>query len=78
MFMARHETAETEARLTTEPCGELGIWIYIDGKLMDLIHYSDLLYSSAHGHSIVNSETRKAIQAIYDDITLKAIAGEEE
>jgi len=53
-------TKEDEARLKTEPCGELGIWIYIDGKIADLIHFSDLM-------GVVNDETRQKIDAIYED-----------
>jgi hypothetical protein len=68
--MARQQTANTEARLTTEPCGQLGIWIYVDGKLMDLIHYSDLLHAC-------KPETRQAIKAIYADIQSEKL-GEEE
>lgn len=54
------KTDKPEARLTTEPCGELGIWIYIDGELMDLIHYADLKHA-------VDQKTKDGIQMIYDD-----------
>ena len=62
--MARHETAKPEARLTTKPCGQLGLWIYIDGKLMDIIHYSDLQH-------VVNNKTFDAITRIYDEYKLE-------
>lgn len=75
--MARHKTAKTEARLTTEPCGDLGIWIYVDGELMDLIHYSDLKHSLAFGEPILKQKTIDAIDKIYADIVLQRIAEEE-
>ena len=56
------KTDKNQARLTIEPCGELGLWIYIDGKLMDLIHYSDLKNALN-----LNQKTKDAIQEIYDD-----------
>jgi len=55
----------SEARLTFEPCGPLGVWIYFDGKLLDLFHISDL--QSMLG---IKQETRDAIDRIYDDIIL--------
>ena len=73
--MARHKTANTEARLTTEPCVKLGIWIIVDGKVTDIIHYSDLRDARRGGEPIVNQETIDAIDEIYADFR---IAREEE
>lgn len=67
--MARQETAKKEARLTTKPCGELGIWIYVDGELMDLIHYSDLRYAlTLTGSPVLTQNTIDAIDGIYADL----------
>ena len=59
--MADNNTDTNEARLTIEPCGQLGLWIYIDGELMDLIHYSDLKQCD------LKDETIEGIQMIYDE-----------
>jgi|TARA_R110000823_G_C15889995_1_gene495922 hypothetical protein len=53
----------SEPRIELKSCGRLGIWIYIDGKVIDLIHYSDL--QKING---INQETIDAIEQIYDDI----------
>jgi len=49
----------SEPRVQLKPCGRLSIWIYIDGKVMDIFHLSDLG---------INQETIDAIERIYDDI----------
>ena len=56
----------SEARLTFEPCGTLGVWIYFDGKLLDLFHISDLQNMLG-----IKQKTKDAIQQIYDDIILE-------
>jgi hypothetical protein len=53
----------SEPRIQLKPCGRLGIWIYIDGKVMDLFHYSDLQKMNG-----INQETIDAIEQIYNDI----------
>jgi hypothetical protein len=53
----------SESRMELKPCGRLGIWVYIDGELMDLFHYSDL--QKMFG---LKQETIDAIEQIYDDI----------
>ena len=58
----------SESRVELKPCGKLGVWIYIDGKVMDLFHLSDL--QKIFG---IKLETKDAIEQIYDDII-----GEEE
>jgi hypothetical protein len=61
---------DKKSRVKLEECGKLGIWIYIDDKLMDLIHLSDL--QKVVG---LKESTKDAIESIYDDIVLE---GEEE
>jgi hypothetical protein len=58
----------SEGRIELRPCGRLAFWVYIDGKLMDLVHYSEV-------QKIVGlkQKTIDAIEQIYDDIV-----GEEE
>lgn len=58
----------SEPRVRLEPCGRLGLWIYIDGKVMDLIYYSNL--QKING---IKQETIDAIEQIYEDFI-----GEEE
>jgi hypothetical protein len=58
----------SESRVELKPCGKLGVWIYIDGKVMDLFHLSDL--QKMFG---IKQETKNAIEQIYEDII-----GEEE
>lgn len=53
----------SESRVRLESCGTLGIYVYIDDKLMDLIHLSDLL--SMLG---LNQKSKDAIEQIYNDI----------
>jgi hypothetical protein len=53
----------SEPRIRLEPLGEVGVWVYIDGKLMDLFHYSDLQRMSG-----IEQETIDAIERIYDDL----------
>tara|TARA_R110000824_G_C14833434_1_gene638137 strand:- start:402 stop:587 length:186 start_codon:yes stop_codon:yes gene_type:complete len=53
----------SEPRIRLEPLGELGVWVYIDGKLMDLFHYSDLQRMFG-----IKQETKDAIEQIYDDL----------
>ncbi|GAH23305.1 unnamed protein product, partial [marine sediment metagenome] len=52
-----------ESRVRLEPCGRLGVWIYIDDEVMDLFHLSDL--QKMFG---IKQTTKDAIQQIYDDI----------
>jgi len=56
----------SESRIKLEQCGRLGIWIYFDGELIDLIHLSDL--QKGFG---VNQKTKDAIDQIYNDIILE-------
>jgi len=65
------QTDKNEARLTIKPCGELGLWIYVDGKLADLIHYSDLLKCG------LEEETKELIEEIYDAYKPQLAGGEE-
>jgi len=58
----------SESRLRLESCGKLGVWIYIDDKLMDLFHLSDLKKMIG-----IKQETIDAIEQIYSDLI-----GEEE
>ena len=58
----------SESRVELKPCGKLGVWIYIDGKVMDLFHLSD--FQKMFG---IKQETKDAIEQIYEDII-----GEEE
>jgi len=60
------DKTEPVARLTVEPCGELGLWIRIDGKHMDIIHYSDI-----ERMPNINQETKDAINKIYEDCRKK-------
>ncbi len=60
------DKTEPVARLTIEPCGELGLCIRIDGKIMDIIHYSDI-----ERMPNVNQETKDAIDTIYADCRAK-------
>ena len=53
----------SEPRIRLEPLGNLGVWVYIDDKLMDLFHYSDLQRMFG-----IKQETKDAIQQIYDDL----------
>jgi len=53
----------SESRVIFKPCGKLGVWVYIDGKVMDLFHLSDL--QKMWG---IKKETKDAIEQIYDDI----------
>jgi hypothetical protein len=53
----------SEPRIRLESFGELGVWVYIDGKLMDLFHYSDLQRMFG-----IKQETIDAIERIYDDL----------
>jgi len=53
----------SEPRVQLKPCGRLSIWIYIDGKVMDLFHLSDLQKMIG-----INQKTIDAIEQIYDDI----------
>jgi len=59
----------SEPRVQLKPCGTLGIWIYIDGEVMDIFHLSDLQKMIG-----IKQETIDAIEQIYDDI----ITGNEE
>jgi len=60
------DKTEPIARLTIEPCGELGLYIRIDGKLMDIIHYSDI-----ERMPNISRETKDAIDRIYQDCRAK-------
>ena len=53
----------SESRVELKPCGKLGVWVYIDGKVMDLFHLSDLQRMFG-----IKQETKDAIEQIYDDI----------
>ena len=53
----------SKSRVQFKPCGKLGVWVYIDGKVMDLFHLSDL--QKMWG---IKKETKDAIEQIYDDI----------
>ena len=59
-----------ESRVELKPCGTLGVWVYIDGKVMDLFHLSDL--QKMFG---IKQETKDAIEQIYQDTIAE---GEEE
>ena len=56
------------SRITIENCGEVGLWIYFDGQVIDLIHLSDLQKTMG-----LKQKTIDAIEQVYDDII-----GEEE
>ncbi|GAG67810.1 unnamed protein product [marine sediment metagenome] len=59
------------ARLRIEPMGNLGLWIYIDDELTDLIMLNEL--KKLFG---LNQKTIDGINQIYNDIILTK--GEEE
>lgn len=58
----------SDSRLRFESCGKLGVWIYIDDKLMDIFHLSDLQKMIG-----IKQTTIDAIEQIYNDLI-----GEEE
>ena len=60
----------SESRVRLETCGRLSIWVYIDNKLVDLFHLSDLQKMMG-----IKQETIDAIEQIYKDIIEE---GEEE
>jgi len=53
----------SEPRVQLKPCGSLGIYVYIDDKLMDIFHLSDLQKMMG-----LNQKTIDAIEQIYNDI----------
>ena len=53
----------SESRVRLEPCGRLGVWIYIDDEVMDLFHLSDLQKMIG-----IKQKTIDAIEQIYNDI----------
>lgn len=56
------DNTEPKARLQIKQCGELGLWIRIDGEIVDLIHFSDL-----KSLRCIKESTKKAIEQIYTD-----------
>lgn len=54
---------DEQARLRIEPDGELMFWLYIDGKITDLIMLSELRTIKG-----ISQDTIHGIDQIYDDL----------
>lgn len=66
------DKTEPVGRMTFEQFGTVGLWVIIDGKYMDIIHYSDI-----EAMPDLQQKTKDAIDGIYQDaIRARAEEGE--
>ena len=67
------DKTEPVARMTFEQFGTVGLWVIIDGKYMDIIHYSDI-----ESLPDLKQETKDAIDGIYSDAIAARAAADEQ